>query len=108
MTIVRTLEVLPHEAAVVTVGTFDGVHRGHRRLLEGTVQRARELGVRAVVVTFEPIPAQVLRPDLFAGRIATAEEDDLMTGEENELQCLEQKLETLSGGNGRGRGKVFG
>ena len=74
MTIVRTLEVLPHEAAVVTVGTFDGVHRGHRRLLEGTVQRARELGVRAVVVTFEPIPAQVLRPDLFAGRIATAEE----------------------------------
>lgn len=74
MTIVRALEALPHDAAVVTIGTFDGVHRGHRRLLDETLARARELGVRAVVVTFEPIPAQVLRPDLFPGRIATAEE----------------------------------
>ena len=40
-------------------------------------------------------------------RIAAAEEDDLMTGEENELQCLEQKLETVSGGNGPGRRKSF-
>ena len=40
-------------------------------------------------------------------RIAAAEEDDLMTGEESELQCLEQKLETLSGGNGRGQRKSF-
>ena len=40
-------------------------------------------------------------------RIAAAEEDDLMIGEENELQCLEQKLETLSGGNSRGRRKSF-
>ena len=38
-------------------------------------------------------------------RIAAAEEDDLMTGEENELQCLEQKLETE--GNGRGQKKSF-
>jgi riboflavin kinase/FMN adenylyltransferase len=74
MTIARALEALPHGPAVVTIGTFDGVHRGHRRLLDGTVARARELGVRAVVITFEPIPAQVLRPDLFPGRIATAEE----------------------------------
>ena len=40
-------------------------------------------------------------------RIAAAEEDDLMTGEENELQCLEQKLETLSGANGRCQRKSF-
>ena len=40
-------------------------------------------------------------------RIAAAEEDDLMTGEENELQCLEQKLETVSGGNGQYRRKSF-
>jgi len=40
-------------------------------------------------------------------RIAASEDDDLMTGEESELQCLEQKLETLSGGNGRGQRKSF-
>jgi hypothetical protein len=40
-------------------------------------------------------------------RIAAAEEDDLMPGEEDELRCLELKLETLSGGNVRGRGKYL-
>ena len=40
-------------------------------------------------------------------RIAAAEDDDLMTGEENELQCLEQKLEAFSGENSRGRRKSF-
>jgi hypothetical protein len=40
-------------------------------------------------------------------RIAAAEEDDLVAGEENELQCLERKLETLSGGNGQSRRKSF-
>ena len=47
--------------SLVTIGVFDGVHRGHRRLLEGLVRRARQTGLRAVVVTFYPHPDLVLR-----------------------------------------------
>lgn len=57
---------------VVTIGTFDGVHRGHQKLIERTRDRAVELGARSTIVTFEPVPASVLRPDKFAGRICTA------------------------------------
>lgn len=59
---------------IVTIGTFDGVHRGHRRLLDRAVERARELKLPVTGVTFEPVPAAVLRPDAFAGRISTPEE----------------------------------
>ncbi len=47
---------------VVTIGNFDGVHRGHQMLIRGAVERARELGVPAVALTFEPHPEKVLRP----------------------------------------------
>ncbi len=47
---------------VVTIGNFDGVHRGHQVLIRGAVARARELGVAAVVLTFHPHPEKVLRP----------------------------------------------
>jgi riboflavin kinase / FMN adenylyltransferase len=48
--------------SVVTIGNFDGVHRGHRLLLRRTVDEASDRGVRSVVITFEPHPAAVLRP----------------------------------------------
>jgi riboflavin kinase/FMN adenylyltransferase len=48
--------------SVVTIGVFDGVHRGHQRIIGHTVQRARELGVSSVVVTFDPHPSEVVRP----------------------------------------------
>jgi riboflavin kinase/FMN adenylyltransferase len=57
---------------IVTIGTFDGVHLGHQQLILGTRARAAELGARSTIVTFEPVPASVLRPDKFSGRISTA------------------------------------
>jgi riboflavin kinase/FMN adenylyltransferase len=53
----------PHvNATVVTVGTFDGVHRGHRDVIEKLVRRARALNVASVLVTFEPHPMEVVNP----------------------------------------------
>lgn len=67
------LPLLPN-GAVVTVGTFDGVHRGHRAVLDDLVVRARAANRASVLVTFEPHPLAVLRPDLAPSRLTTAAE----------------------------------
>jgi riboflavin kinase / FMN adenylyltransferase len=47
---------------VAAIGNFDGVHLGHRENLAGVVAEARKIGARAVAITFDPHPEQVLRP----------------------------------------------
>src|SRR5207245_5044353 len=47
---------------VVTIGVFDGVHRGHQLIIERAVEKAQELGVPSVVLTFDPHPMEVVRP----------------------------------------------
>jgi riboflavin kinase/FMN adenylyltransferase len=47
---------------VVTIGVFDGVHRGHQQIIGHTVARAQEAGIASVVVTFDPHPSEVVRP----------------------------------------------
>jgi riboflavin kinase / FMN adenylyltransferase len=49
-------------ATVVSVGTFDGVHRGHRDVLDRLAARGAALGLRSVLVTFEPHPLEVVNP----------------------------------------------
>ena len=48
--------------SVVTIGMYDGVHRGHQHLLEATVRRAQASGLSSVAVTFDPHPSEVVRP----------------------------------------------
>ena len=47
---------------VVTIGVFDGVHRGHQQIIGRAVQRARDTDQPAVVLTFHPHPSEVVRP----------------------------------------------
>ncbi|MET7681550.1 bifunctional riboflavin kinase/FAD synthetase [Streptomyces sp. NPDC005423] len=60
----RGLEDIPEDwgRSVVTIGSYDGVHRGHQLIIRHAVERARELGVPSVVVTFDPHPSEVVRP----------------------------------------------
>ncbi|MFI9162305.1 bifunctional riboflavin kinase/FAD synthetase [Kitasatospora aureofaciens] len=60
----RGLEEIPADwgRSVVTIGSFDGVHRGHQLIIGQAVERARELGLPSVVVTFDPHPREVIRP----------------------------------------------
>lgn len=60
----RGLEDIPQDwgRSVVTIGSYDGVHRGHQLIIKHAVDRARQLGVPSVVVTFDPHPSEVVRP----------------------------------------------
>ena len=67
--------------AAVTVGNFDGVHRGHQALVGLALARAREAGGRAVVLTFEPHPARVLAPERAPAALTTlAQKEELLAG----------------------------
>jgi riboflavin kinase/FMN adenylyltransferase len=65
--------------SVVTIGNFDGVHRGHVAVLTRMVADARTAGVRAVAVTFSPHPSQVHRPE---------SAPPLLTGDADRLELL--------------------
>jgi riboflavin kinase/FMN adenylyltransferase len=67
---------LPQGAArhAVTVGNFDGVHLGHRAMLERLVAQARTLGVRACALTFEPHPREFFAPQAAPARLTRLRE----------------------------------
>ncbi|MCY1664543.1 bifunctional riboflavin kinase/FAD synthetase [Rhizobium sp. SL86] len=67
-------EALPPElkGGVVAIGNFDGVHRGHRSVLERALALAEARGVPALVLTFEPHPRTVFRPDQPVFRLTPA------------------------------------
>jgi len=63
-----------HRGCVATIGNFDGVHRGHRAVLAGLARRARELGLPACVITFEPLPHEYFRPSEAPARLTRLRE----------------------------------
>ena len=62
MELIRGLSSLRprHQGSVVTVGTFDGIHPGHRALIESLLAHGRRLGRPAMMLTFEPMPREYL------------------------------------------------
>jgi phosphoribosyl 1,2-cyclic phosphate phosphodiesterase len=57
--------------SVIAIGTFDGIHVGHQKVLEFAITLAKETGAVATALTFEPPPAKVLRPEVAPPRIST-------------------------------------
>jgi len=76
-------EVTGVERSVATVGVFDGVHRGHRHVIGEVVRHAKEIGAEAVVVTFDPHPMSVIRPDRTPPALATLDHRLELIAEQN-------------------------
>ncbi len=72
MELIRGLHNLAphHRGCVVTIGNFDGLHRGHQALIGRTLELARESGVPAAAMIFEPTPREFFTPDKAPPRIA--------------------------------------
>ncbi|MFD2354760.1 adenylyltransferase/cytidyltransferase family protein [Nonomuraea ferruginea] len=112
------------ERSVVTIGVFDGVHRGHRQVVRRAVEVARERGLRTVALTFEPPPEEVVRPGYRPLRLVSAKRRSELLRElgVDEVVVLPFTLETaelspaefaqgvladrLRAGGGRGGGRT--
>lgn len=83
MLIVRGLELYPSEGppAAVALGVFDGVHLGHRAILDAAVSRAGKTGTRPVACTFDPHPREVLHPGRAPSPITTLDERLALIGQ---------------------------
>ncbi len=69
------------DGAVVTVGTFDGIHRGHWAVLQETRRWARSDGRRSVLATFHPHPLTIVRPSAAPALLTTPEEKEEILAE---------------------------
>lgn len=69
-----------HRGCVATIGNFDGVHLGHQAVLKQTYEKAREMGLPATVITFEPQPQEFFRPDQAPPRLTRLREKLLALG----------------------------
>ncbi|MBK6621004.1 MAG: adenylyltransferase/cytidyltransferase family protein [Saprospirales bacterium] len=64
--------------AVVTIGSFDGVHSGHKRILEMVIEKAREEDGESVVVTFHPHPRQIIYPKDDSLKLLTTTDEKIL------------------------------
>ncbi len=78
MFVVTDLRACPwaDERAVITIGAYDGVHLGHRAVIDQVRRRAESVGAKSVVVTFDRHPASVVRPES-APRLLTSTEQKM-------------------------------
>lgn len=75
MQVHRSITDLPEiPNAVVTIGSFDGVHKGHRKIIDALCREARKAGGQSVLISFHPHPRKVVRPDQPLELINTLEE----------------------------------
>src|SRR5216683_1967979 len=64
----------PNQPIAITIGNFDGIHRGHQHLMQKLRATAQELNCKPVLVTFSPHTLMVVRPDIDVRYLTTLEE----------------------------------
>jgi riboflavin kinase/FMN adenylyltransferase len=82
--VITDLKAIPSglfsSGSIVTIGAYDGLHVGHREIIEQVTKKAQSAGQKSVLVTFSPHPAQILRP---------TEAPKLLTDRDQKLRLLE-------------------
>lgn len=73
-------QLLPFRNAVITIGTFDGVHEGHRKIIEHLKQEAKDINGETVIITFHPHPRKVVSSSILGIRL---------------INTLDEKIELL-------------
>jgi len=64
MQVHRSIENLPlFTNAVITIGTFDGVHEGHQKIIDALISEARSVKGEAIIITFHPHPRKIVNPN---------------------------------------------
>lgn len=75
MQVHRSIENLPKFTnAVITIGTFDGVHQGHKKIIDALVREARSIEGEAIIISFDPHPRKIVHPQEHLQLINTLEE----------------------------------
>nr|WP_294904857.1 bifunctional riboflavin kinase/FAD synthetase [uncultured Lacibacter sp.] len=75
MKVYRSLQQLPvFTNAVVTIGTFDGVHLGHQQIIKQLCAEAREKGGESILISFYPHPRKIVQPETYTPELTTLEE----------------------------------
>ena len=98
MRIIRGLKNLKkeHTPTVVTIGNFDGVHKGHQALLDLLFEKSEEFGARSTLVTFEPQPREFFAGSLVPARLSRFREKISLLGQYDldQLFCMPFNLKT--------------
>src|SRR5947207_5780905 len=90
MRIYRSLEAVPADfgPSALTIGNFDGVHYGHRRVLRRLRELAKARGWKSSVLTFDPHPLRVVAPERAPRLMTSAERRADLMGDEGVDQVL--------------------
>ncbi|MEA3392407.1 MAG: bifunctional riboflavin kinase/FAD synthetase [Candidatus Marinimicrobia bacterium] len=89
MEIYSTLDQIGHRPAVVlAIGSFDGLHHGHRKILEKVRKEADRRGVKSMIITFAPTPREVLSGQKEIALMKPEEKTDAITAMGIDLVCM--------------------
>lgn len=88
MKIYRDLKSFHATKPVLTIGTFDGVHLGHRKIIDALCQRAKAIGGESVIFTFDPHPRKVVAPNESNLRLVTTLQEKIALLEQSGIDHL--------------------
>lgn len=88
--LIRKTQSIAKHASAVTIGNFDGLHIGHKMLIECLVNQAKQRGLLSTVITFEPMPQTCLRPQMSLLRLMSFRQKFLLLKEwgVDQIVCL--------------------